>query len=53
MKFFYSINCQTWDADIIYVVNEGKIVASGTHKELLKHSTIYKNLYEMEDLDIS
>ncbi len=41
------------DADIIYVVNEGKIVASGTHKELLKYSTIYKNLYEMEDLDIS
>ena len=37
------------DADIIYVVNDGKVVDSGTHKELLKKSTYYKNLYENEE----
>ena len=39
------------DADIIYVVDNGKIVSSGTHKELLKTSNIYKNLYENESLN--
>lgn len=37
------------DADIIYVVDKGKIVASGTHQELLKISKIYKELYESEE----
>lgn len=36
------------DADIIHVVDKGKVVASGTHNELLKKSKIYKNLYETE-----
>ena len=36
------------DADIIYIVDDGKIVGSGTHKELLKTNEIYKNLYEAE-----
>ena len=39
------------DADIIHVVDKGKIVASGNHKELLKTSKIYKNLYETESLN--
>ena len=39
------------DADIIYVVDEGKIAASGTHKELLHTSKIYKTLYETESLN--
>lgn len=39
------------DADIIYVVDDGKIVGSGTHKELLKTNKIYKNLYETESLN--
>lgn len=39
------------DADIIYVVDEGKVVSSGSHKELLKTSNIYKNLYETESLN--
>ena len=39
------------DADIIHVVDKGKIVASGKHKELLKTSKIYKNLYETESLN--
>lgn len=37
------------DADIIYVVDQGKIAASGTHEELLKNSKIYNNLYFSED----
>ena len=39
------------DADIIYVVDNGKIASSGTHNELLKTSDIYKNLYETESLN--
>ena len=40
------------DADIIYVVDGGKIVASGSHDKLLKTSKIYQNLYQNETLDI-
>ncbi len=36
------------DADFIYLINDGKVVASGTHKQLLKKSKIYKSLYENE-----
>lgn len=39
------------DADIIHVVDKGKVVATGTHNELLKTSKIYKNLYETESLN--
>ena len=39
------------DADVIHVVDKGKIVSSGTHKNLLKTSKIYKNLYETESLN--
>ena len=39
------------DADIIYVVDGGKIVGEGTHDELLKTNKIYKNLYETESLN--
>ena len=39
------------DADEIYVVDGGKIVASGTHEELLRKSKIYNNLYLSEDSD--
>ena len=39
------------DADIIHVVDKGQIVASGTHNDLLKSNTIYKNLYETESLN--
>lgn len=39
------------DADIIYVVDDGKIVGSGSHDELLKTNKIYKNLYETESLN--
>ena len=36
------------DCDRIFVVDDGKIVDSGTHKELLKNSEIYRNLYEKD-----
>ena len=39
------------DADIIHVVDKGRVVDSGTHTELLKMSKIYKNLYETESLN--
>ena len=39
------------DADVIYVVDGGKIVGEGTHDELLKTNKIYKNLYETESLN--
>lgn len=39
------------DADIIHVVSNGKIVASGRHNELLNSSNIYRELYETESLN--
>ena len=39
------------DADIIYIVDNGKIVSSGKHNELLKNNKIYKNLYKKESLN--
>ena len=32
----------------IYVVNEGKIIAQGSHQELLQKSETYKNFYEKQ-----
>lgn len=37
------------DADVIYLIDGGKVVASGTHKQLLKKSLIYKKLYINEE----
>lgn len=39
------------DADIIHVVDKGKVVASASHEELLKTCDIYRNLYENESLN--
>lgn len=36
------------DADNILVMDDGKIVASGTHEELLSSSPIYKEIYESQ-----
>ena len=35
-------------ADTIYVLNNGEVVGSGKHKELLNTSKIYKNLYDKQ-----
>lgn len=39
------------DADLIYVVGDGKVVASGTHRELMKSSKEYSSLYQSEVID--
>ena len=39
------------DADVIYVVDKGKIAGFGTHDELLKSNEIYQNLYQTETLN--
>ncbi len=39
------------DCDKIFVVDNGKILDSGSHKELLKNCEFYKNLYE-KDLNV-
>ena len=39
------------DADIIYVIDKGQVVATGTHKELLKNNKLYKELYNSESLN--
>lgn len=39
------------DADIIYVIEDGKVIDTGTHTELLKMSKTYKTLYEKEALN--
>ena len=39
------------DADIIHIVENGKIYESGKHNDLLKNSKVYKKLYESESLN--
>ena len=36
------------DADVINVIDKGKLEATGTHEELRKKSKVYKNLYSNE-----
>lgn len=36
------------DADVILILDEGKIVAKGTHEELLECSEIYREIYESQ-----
>ncbi len=36
------------DLDLILVLAEGKIVESGTHKELINHSGLYETLYNLQ-----
>ena len=39
------------DADIIYVLDKGKIESQGKHKELISKSIIYKKLQLREQLE--
>lgn len=36
------------DADIIYLIDKGKVAAIGTHKELITNNKIYQKLYQSE-----
>jgi ABC-type multidrug transport system fused ATPase/permease subunit len=38
-------------ADRIIVLNKGRIVAQGTHEELLQQEGLYKTLYELKNID--
>ncbi len=40
------------DADTIIVMNEGKIVGKGTHKELLRNNTIYKEFAISQQINV-
>ena len=40
------------DSDIIYLIQNGKVVASGKHQSLMKKSAIYKKLYNPETKNI-
>ncbi len=33
------------DSDLIVILDEGKIIASGTHDELMKNSEVYREIY--------
>ena len=37
------------DADIIYVIDDGKVIDKGTHKELMKSCEFYQKLHSLED----
>ena len=39
------------DADLIYLLNNGKINDKGTHKELIKHNKLYAQLHLKRQLD--
>lgn len=40
------------DADIIYVISKGKLIAEGRHEELIKSCEFYKKLYTSEATNI-
>ena len=40
------------DADKIYLIDNGKVVASGKHNYLMKNNKIYKNLYNPEQIEL-
>ena len=39
------------DADLIYVIDDGKVLSFGTHEELMASSELYRKLYTPEVLD--
>ena len=41
------------DADLILVMDDGKIAAMGTHEELLKTSEIYREVYESQQKGVA
>ena len=40
-------------ADVIVVLDQGRIVETGTHAELLQHNGVYRKLYELQFRDVA
>ena len=38
-------------ADKIYVLDKGKIESEGIHRELIKTSKVYRNIYQIQKLE--
>ena len=36
------------DADLIYVIDNGKVIESGSHKNLMKNKGLYSKLYKIQ-----
>ena len=36
------------NSDQIYVIDSGKVIANGSHAELLENSPVYKNFYDKQ-----
>jgi ATP-binding cassette subfamily B protein len=41
------------DADVIHLIDEGKVIASGTHDELIKNNELYRKLYSPELMELN
>jgi len=41
------------DADKIYLIDSGKVIASGSHKYLIKNNKFYKQLYNPEQMELN
>lgn len=41
------------DADKIYLIDDGKVIASGQHDYLMKNNKIYKRLYNPEKIELN
>ncbi len=39
------------DCDTIHVIEDGKVISSGTHKELLESSETYRKLYASDEIN--
>ncbi len=37
------------DADVINVIDKGRLIATGSHRELLENSSVYRTLYNKEE----
>ncbi|MNE76984.1 putative multidrug resistance ABC transporter ATP-binding/permease protein YheI [compost metagenome] len=38
----------TVSADLILLLDEGRLIARGTHEELMKHSSLYRKINESQ-----